>query len=104
MYVGLAGLGNFQDYVNNTKKRRRHKAQHQEYTSISCLDKATRADLDNFVRENGLPDDAEQLQPSKMYCVDGMIDVASNPTFDGTMAMAFVSMQCVTWMKQVSVH
>ena len=102
-YVGLAGLAHFQDYVKNTKRRRSNKAQHQEYTSISCLDRATRADLDNFVRGNGLPDDAEQLQPSKMYCVDGMIDVASHPTFDGTMAMAFISMQCVTWIKQVSV-
>ena len=79
-HVGVAGLRNFQDYVKNKKRR----ATSKEYSSIANLDRATRADLDNFVRENGLPDDAEQLQPSKMYCVDGMIDVASHPTFEGT--------------------
>ena len=71
------------------------------YTEIFNLDKASRADLDNFVRENGLPDDASQLEQGKMYCVDDMIEAGADPIFNGTMAMAFISAQCVTWMRQV---
>ena len=100
-YIGVAPLEKYQYFARNLKRSITKAASTDGYTEMTNLDKATRADLDNFVRENGLPDDASQLEQGKMYCVDDMIEAGADPIFNGTLAMAFINAQCVTWMRQV---
>ena len=80
-YIGVAPLAKYQNFARNLKRSITVAACTDGYTYMFNLDKATRADLDNFVRENGLPDDASQLEQGKMYCVDDMIEAGADPIF-----------------------
>ena len=58
-----------------------------------------KADLLNFIKEHPLPSTVQDMQPKKLYAVDGMANVFDS--FPDVTGMVLVSLKSVQWMGQL---